>query len=340
MTTLADPRVAIPTYGRDLLRTLPAALFERPLVLTQPEPWELVKGFFPAGRTAMHPVRSMELSTVREATMALGVGSAVFGIGGGSALDHAKYVAWKTGLPLVLVPSILSVDAAYTKAIGVREGSRVRYVGAVYPDHFLVDYGLLQAAPPLLNQAGVGDILSIFTALWDWREAGIRLGEAYDPEVAAGAQGLLDRMFEGAAEIGACSEAGLHLLSELYVGEVRLCERVGSARPEEGSEHYVAYCLEHQTRRSYLHGALVGMGVMLAGACQGQDIEPVRRFLRDVRLDCSYAAVGATPGEVRASLLALGDYVVHENHLLPGIFHFRGALSGAEADRLMATAAL
>lgn len=340
MANFPEPRVARPTYGRDLLRTLPAAILDRPIVLTQPEPWDLVKDAFPADRTQVHFVATMEHSVVQQVTDGFAGGSAVFGIGGGSALDHAKFTAWKTGLPLVLVPSILSVDAAYTKAIGIREGSRVRYVGAMFPDHFLVDYGILQAADPLLNRAGVGDILSIFTALWDWREAGARLGEPYFPEIADESRALLQRMFDGAVEIGKCSEEGLHLLSELYVGEVRLCEMVGNARPEEGSEHYIAYCLEHQTRRHYLHGALVGMGVLLGGAYQGQDIEPVRRFLADVQLPCTYAAVGTTAAEVRACLLALGDYVKAESQLLPGVFHFRNGIPADQADRVMALADL
>jgi len=335
-----DPRVAIPTYGRNLLGSLPAALFYRPIVLTQPEPWDLVKGAFPNDRTQVHHVATMEHDVVQQVSASFAGGSAVFGIGGGSALDHAKFTAWKTGLPLVLVPSILSVDAAYTKAIGIREGSRVRYVGAMFPDHFLIDYGILQAADPLLNRAGVGDILSIFTALWDWREAGARLGESYDPGIATLSQALLQRMFDGASEIGRCTEAGLHLLSELYVGEVRLCEMVGNARPEEGSEHYVAYCLEHRTRRHYLHGALVGMGVLLAGAYQGQDVAPVRKFLRDVHLDSSYKAVGTTGDEVRRCLLAMGDYVQQESQLLPGVFHFKGGIGPDDADAVMATAAL
>jgi len=336
MSTIPEPRVAEPTFGRDLVRGVPDALRRDAIVLTQPEPWAFCAPLFADARVQVHAVQTMERSQVDAVTDAFGPAASVWGIGGGSAVDHAKYVAWKTGLPLVLVPSILSVDAAFTKAIGVREGSRVRYVGAVYPDHFLVDYGILQASPPILNRAGVGDILSIFTALWDWREAGQRLGEPYDADVAARSGALLDRMFAGGRDIGAVNDDGLRLLAELYVGEVRLCERVGNARPEEGSEHYFAYALEHRTRRHYLHGALVGLGVMLAGAWQGQDIAPVAAFLRDVGLDCGFEAVGCTVDEARETLLGMDDYLAHETQLLPGVFHFRGAPGPRDADRLIA----
>ncbi len=45
----------------------------------------------------------------------------VVGLGGGSALDTAKFIAWKTGKRLIQIPSITSVDAGFTDAIGVRE---------------------------------------------------------------------------------------------------------------------------------------------------------------------------------------------------------------------------
>jgi len=323
-----------PSYGRGLLRGLPEALFAAPVVCTQPEPWALVAAELPAHARRLL-VETMEHETVRAHTAALGSGSAVFGIGGGQALDHAKYVAWQTGRPLVLVPTILSVDAAYTEAIGVREGRRVRYVGKVQPAHLLVDFGLLQQAPALLNRAGAGDILSIFTALWDWREAHERLGEPWDPTVAAAAQRVLDELLAAAAELRDATEAGLRALSEAYVGEVALCDCVGNARPEEGSEHYVAYCLESMTGRHYLHGQLVGLCVLLAGRCQGQDVTRIAESLRTVGLDCRFEAVGATRAELRAALLHMGAYVKEEAQLLPGVFHFRGSPTPAEADRVL-----
>jgi glycerol dehydrogenase-like iron-containing ADH family enzyme len=335
VSTTREPRVAIPTFGRGLLESLQRSLLERPVVLAQPEPWALVAHLFPES-TRVHFVTTMEHDAVRQATGQVGTGSAVFGIGGGSAVDHAKYVAWTTGRPLVLVPSILSVDAAFTKAIGVREGSRVRYVGEVYPEHLLIDFGLLSAAPRILNLAGAGDVLSIFTALWDWRVAGRWHGEFFDADIAAQSQGLLDRLLAGAPDLRDVTDTGLRTLAELYVGEVRLCEIVGNSRPEEGSEHYVAYCLEHLTGRHFLHGALVGMGVLLAGAYQGQDVGPIARYLREIGLDCSFAGVGTTRDEVRACLLAMGDYVRQETQLLPGVFHFRDGITGSEADRVIA----
>lgn len=151
--------------------TLDPELLAKPIVLTQPEPWKMEQSRFPDG-TIVHIVSDIdhELTKARTEGWRNCGASCVVGLGGGMALDHAKFCSWDLELPLILVPSILSVDAGYTRAIGVREGDRVKYVGDASGSlrHIFVDYNLLQAAPPILNSAGAGDILSCFTALWDW----------------------------------------------------------------------------------------------------------------------------------------------------------------------------
>ena len=329
-----DPGMVKPLYGRDLLPTIPASLRQRPVVFTQPEPWAMVAPGFDLDPASVHLVEGTDHDALRRVADAVGPASAVFGVGGGSALDAAKFTAWRRGLPLVLVPSILSVDAAFTRAAGVREGGRVRYVGDVSPDQLLIDFALLQRAPPVLNRAGAGDVLSIFTALWDWREAA-RRGEAFHEEVASEAAGLLEGLYGGATALRDVTEGGLRLLSELFVGEVHLCELVGTSRPEEGSEHYLAYCIEKTTGRSYLHGRLVGLCVDVVGRLQGQDTSPVRRFLQRLDLDCRLAEVGLSRDELRESIIRMPGYLAGEPQLLPGVFHFRGALPGAEVDALV-----
>ncbi|MCB9787912.1 MAG: iron-containing alcohol dehydrogenase [Deltaproteobacteria bacterium] len=328
------PFVPRPTTGRGLLASLPLAERAHAIVHTQPEPWALVREHFDAATTQVHQVTTMEHADVRAAADAFADARIVYGIGGGSALDHAKYTAWRRGLPLVLMPTILSVDAGYTRAVGVREGGRVRYVGDARPERLLVDFDVLRQAPAVLNRAGAGDILSIFTALWDWRAAAEANGEPFDPQVAAASQALLDRLFAGATELRDLTDAGLGLLSDLYVGEVVLCEQVGNSRPEEGSEHYIAYALESRTGRHYVHGQLIGLCVLLAATWQGQDTAPVIRFLRDLDLDCTPEAVGTTPEELTAVLAGLPQWLTTEPQLLPGVFHLR-PVSEIEAGRIV-----
>jgi glycerol dehydrogenase-like iron-containing ADH family enzyme len=97
--------------------------------------------------------------------------------------------------PLVQIPTITSVDAGFTDAIGVRSEGRVRYVGTIVPEEVVLDIELIRSAPARLNRAGIGDVLSCHTGLHDWRAA-----------VGAG---------EGVAWNDAGADLGLTLLAEL-----------------------------------------------------------------------------------------------------------------------------
>ena len=92
-------------------------------------------------------------------------------VGGGLAIDTAKYVASANELPLIAIPTILSTDAFLTDATGVRENGCVQYLPTKTPDTVIVDMDMLCNAPAAMRASGAADILSIATALWDWQEA-------------------------------------------------------------------------------------------------------------------------------------------------------------------------
>ncbi len=321
---MTAPRQALPVYGRNLLACVERELFDDCVVFCAPEAWALIEPAFgkPPRETVIPD--SMEQGRIDAVIEHMPRANAVFGIGGGSACDAAKLYAWRTGAALVLVPTILSVDAAFTKAVGVRVNHRVRYIGEVYPRHLLVDFDLVERAPERLNRAGLGDILSIHTALWDWRLAAREIGEHFDAALAGESRGLLDRLFDAAEDIRACNETGLRLLGDLYVAEVRLCELHGNSRPEEGSEHYFAYCLESITRRHFIHGELIALAVLLTSLYQEQPVDGVIRFLDSVQVAYRPEQVGVSDEEIVRTLVELPAYLREETQLLYGVYHHRG----------------
>ncbi|MBZ0270759.1 iron-containing alcohol dehydrogenase [bacterium] len=325
---------ATPTYGRGLIAALDKDLFDRAVAFVAPEAWEHARREFHKEPLAVHVPDSMEEARIVADIDALPEAGAVFGIGGGSAIDAAKMYAHRRGGRLVLVPGILSVDAAYTKSIGVRVQHRVRYVGEVFPEALLVDFDLLQTAPKRLNRAGVGDILSIRTALWDWQFARDEKGETYDEAIAVKSAAILERLMAAADDIREVSEDGLRLLSDSFVAEVRLCERFGNSRPEEGSEHYLAYGLEAITRKHYIHGELISYCVLLTSLHQGQPIDDVLRFLKQAGVEFRPEAIGVDRAAMRLSLSVVSEYVRQETQLPWGVFHAR-PLDSQDADELL-----
>lgn len=282
------------------------------LVVTMPEPWQLASRQFAAPPTHLHHVTSMDEELVERTTQSFPPIEGVLGIGGGSCMDFAKYVAWKRRIPCILAPSIVSVDACLTDAIAVRRQGRVHYLGQVYPEAVLIDFELICQAPPELNRAGAGDILSIHTALFDWQLAHQQNNEPYFPEIAEQSRALLHTLFAHADAIREATPEGIQILVELFRAEVHLCYRAGSSRPEEGSEHFWAYNLEYRTRRPFVHGDLIALGVLLMSALQENDLPGIKARIQDLGLRHTPEALQIPEEVLRDSLITARDYAIDD----------------------------
>ncbi len=282
-----------------LLKDLPG----RVLVVTMDIPWQLLGADLDWSPGHVHFVEDMDLPTVEALDKTLHPCDVVVGIGGGSCCDSAKYLAWKRECSMVLVPTIVSVDAPLTNTIAVRVDKTVQYIGDRYPESLIVDYDLIRKAPKELNRAGACDIASIHTGLFDWKLAHEQTGEAYHPDVAEEARACLAELDRNASEVYDVTPKGIDTIIDLFQQEVAFCAKIGTSRPEEGSEHIVAYHIEHLTRRHFLHGDLVGLGIFCMTRLQQNAPEEAADLIR--RCGLRYTVPDATREEVAACLRGL-----------------------------------
>ena len=298
------------------------------IVTTMDLPWRLAQPRLGAQPVAVLHVENMEVETLDRQVAAAPECDTVLAIGGGQAIDLGKYLAWKRGVRLVTAPTILSVDAFVTPAAGIRRGHRVEYVGQTSPDPLVIDYDLIRTAPPELNIAGVGDLLSIHTACFDW-ELAARAGKSEYPfraEDVSKARVILSDTMVKAAAIRACSDEGLRAIVEGYMRVNTICLPAGHYRVEEGSEHYLFYELEERLKRPFIHGWIVGLGVHLLSRLQENRHAEAVEFMDEVGLRYQPADMGIRKEDLRASLLNLRHYLSDRRDLWHTVINDRDIL--------------
>ncbi len=307
-------------FGEHVLTDVLNSLGEYILV-TMEEPWDLLRGSTLLRNMPREVIFNRDMGVENLESIEHRAHSSVttiVGFGGGTSCDTAKYLSWKWAVPsLIIAPSIISVDAWLCTSIAVRVDRKVRYIGNVQPARVLVDFSIIKKAPKSLNIAGVSDTISIATALGDWSIASEFFGDKIDWDVFREAKEILLRLIDQQDDIAAMSNRGIEALVKGFEEEVRLCEAWGNARPEEGGEHFLAYCLESITGGHYIHGNLIGLNVLVVLKLQREQgaikLDSIKDFLDAIGLEYSPRAQSISRQDYKKALESVQSYVTEEN---------------------------
>ncbi len=315
------------TFGRGAVIDL-GSQFGRYIVTTMSIPWNIAGPRIGLPPIHVIDVQDMDLDRAMAIEEAAPPCDTVVAIGGGQSMDMGKYIAWKRGCPLVNIPTIVSTNAYVTQAVGVRNQGKVEYIGEVMPELVVIDYDLIRTAPPALNIAGCGDILSIHTASFDWNLAHLADKEprGYVPEAVNRARALVKRLDEAASEIRELTDEGIRTIVECYLEINDICIPLGHYRAEEGPEHFFAYNIEYLTRRTFVHGWLVGLGIRLMSQLQDNDPDSIEAIMEHLGLPHSPRANGLTHSDIVHALQTLHERTLADERWW-GIIHQRAITS-------------
>ncbi len=312
-------------FGRNLLAELPNIAHRPYLVVTMQDLWDLFKHNFDDNLAGPYIVSTIDGDALELEAGRLPACRSIIGLGGGQALDVAKFFAWKLQLPLFQAPTSMSVNAAFGHRAGLRYQGRVRYVTWAVPEAVYVDFDVIQNAPPVVNRSGICEILCYHTAHADWRYAQ-RQGKVeakwqYDQALVDEAQAVLATVLAALDDIREVNEAGIRALM--------LANRWGGAafhnlgwnpRPIEGADHFLFYALEYHTGKKFIHGQPVCLGIYVGALLHNDRAPEMLAAIIRAGVDIRPEAMGISWHDVAHALLNMRQFV-RDYGLWYGIYH-------------------
>lgn len=180
----------------------------------------------------------------------------LFALGGGLAIDAAKYLSHLNQLPLLVCPGAVSNDGFASPFSSMLVNGHKRTLKTRMPRGIMLDPELLAKAPPALFYSGVGDLISNLTAIADWKLAFHRRGTYVDDFAVSMAQMAVDGFLHAPDKT---LKASLRPLAQGLMMSGIAMAIAGSSRPASGSEHLISHSLDRYAERSMAHGLQVGL---------------------------------------------------------------------------------
>ena len=208
----------------------------------------------------------------------------IIGVGGGKVLDLCKYIAYISRIDFVAVPTSLAHDGIASPIAVLKVGNQVKSLGCNIPKLVLVDLEVIMASPLITRQAGVGDILSNYTATFDWKLA-YKNGQSKIDDFALM---LSDMAYTSVVNHPIRSVENIDFVKTLVQAVILsgiAMEISRDSRPCSGSEHLFSHALDSIEKDYTLpHGIQVAIGSVMAAYIQGQDFKKQMQFLKDFNI--------------------------------------------------------
>lgn len=245
-------------------------------VVADERTWEV------AGRAAAQALHGREVQTVvlrggelhanadSIGQVLLGVGDRtrlLVAVGSGTINDTTRFVAYRVGLPYLVVGTAPSMDG-YASSVSpvLQDGMKITYE-ATHPEAVLSSPAILCSAPQNMVAAGLGDMLGKHTALLDWKLSAIATGESFCEGIAGMMREAVEICERNAGGLSRREGAAVSELTQGLVLSGLAMQMMGNSRPASGCEHHLSHFWEMRQllrgQGASLHGDKVGVATLL-----------------------------------------------------------------------------
>lgn len=200
----------------------------------------------------------------------------VIAIGGGSVIDYGKYIAYSRRSPFISIPTSASNDGFASSNCSILVDGKKTTVPAKVPFGIIADLEIIQHAPKHLLLAGIGDLMSNITALYDW-EFEEKNGASHVNAFAAMLSKKAVNSFIRTPMEDIKNPIFLkELISSATMGGIATAIS-GNSSPISGSEHLISHALDKTAVKPVMHGIQVGVATYIMANVQNHRAERIKK---------------------------------------------------------------
>ena len=216
----------------------------------------------------------------------------ILSIGGGTVNDVAKLASKYANIRLICIPTIISNDGVCSNTSVLRiDEERTDGFSSKSPDTILVDIGIIKNSPSQYLKAGICDILSNYSAIWDWDLAVSRNKETTNDLARIMSSNAFWTLFNLPENIE--EDLRIKIICESIIMSGLAMEIKGNTRPCSGSEHLFNHAMVSlHPEVKVLHGYLVGLGSLTTSIFQKQNFNKLVGFLKRNDIDVRPSTLG------------------------------------------------
>jgi glycerol-1-phosphate dehydrogenase [NAD(P)+] len=200
----------------------------------------------------------------------------VIAVGGGSTIDYGKYIAYSRRIPFISIPTSASNDGFASSNCSIHVNGKKTTVPAKVPYGIIADLNIIQQAPYRFLLAGIGDLMSNITALYDWE---------FEERNGFGQMNAFAAMLSKKA-VNSFIRTPMNdihnpillkeLISSATMGGIATAIS-GNSAPISGSEHLISHALDKISEKPEMHGIQVGVATYIVANIQNHRVERIKK---------------------------------------------------------------